>query len=442
MLALSPLLFFILFHAKNYINQNGDFAAEQLNQNGDSTAEQLNQNGDSSAEQSSQDKNAQLNIILEMLVNLTNKVDSLNTTIDSLNTSINTKIDSLNTTIDSLNTTIDSLKTKIDSLNQTLQTISEQQNHKKAFILARNSSCKIITIDSEGRLIFGCGNLITINDKFYVSTCLHVVYDKQNQKTYKLHRIEFTDMKLLNFVNNILIFSNSIDLALIEVSPDMIHQKYAIKPLNQDFSYGQSLIGISYRQKYTSMLSCRIVEKQNYMTKMESEESLELITNCGGSNGYSGTGFLNDDGFLIAIHTGSGDFIENIQINPSSESSDFEYEMEDGTEKSNITDTIHNFITNLTDYTLNIMKTQQRNQTLSVHEFVDQNSIRYKNFASVTNQLYQEIRKESQIISRNPRAEALSAKAIYNLIYNTTNKSLRVSFGQYISLSSSNQLPA
>lgn len=88
------------------------------------------------------------------------------------------------------------------------------------------------------------------------------------------------------------------------------------------------------------------------------------------------------------------------------------------------------------------MKTQQRNQTLSVHEFVDQNSIRYKNFASVTNQLYQEIRKESQIISRNPRAEALSAKAIFNLIYNTTNKSLRVSFGQYISLSSSNQLPA
>ena len=188
------------------------------------------------------------------------------------------------------------------------------------------------------------------------------------------------------------------------------------------------------------MLDCRIVEKQNYMTKMESEESLKLITNCGGSNGYSGTGFLNDDGFLIAIHTGSGDFIENIQINSLNESLDFEYEKEDGTEKSSITDTIHNFITNLTDYILNIMKKRHRNQTLSVHEFVDKNSTHYQNFASVTNQLHQKIRKESQIISRNPRAETLSAKGIFDLVYNPTNKSLRVSFGQNICLSYSNQL--
>lgn len=122
----------------------------------------------------------------------------------------------------------------------------------------------MIKIKTQDFIIHGSGNLIVVNGKFYISTCLHVLYDDYTSNI----TIIFNDKRVMTIGREILIFDTlDIDLALIEAFPTSTQQKYALKVSDQYLFIGDSLIGVRFRKKYASIVDCKIIEMPINATK-------------------------------------------------------------------------------------------------------------------------------------------------------------------------------
>lgn len=124
----------------------------------------------------------------------------------SMNNSMNQKLDLVN----------HSLSHQIDSLNQSTQAL--YYRHQRSLNLASNSYCKI-RLKLFGAIDDCCGNLIFVNDKFYVYTCLHVLSDESMHTFSGNITILLNNRGNIKIVREILIFNTSAIDALIEVFP-------------------------------------------------------------------------------------------------------------------------------------------------------------------------------------------------------------------------------
>ena len=119
----------------------------------------------------------------------------------------------------------------------------------------------------------------------------------------KIEEIVLYDGTILNFSNTIIMFNNIKlpDIALIVVSPNTIQKSHAAVPSNYKNYLGQQIIAISNKEMRPVFEKCKVVEIIN---------KYSIQTNCGGTHGSSGTGYLDDDGYLVAIHRAQARFYD------------------------------------------------------------------------------------------------------------------------------------
>jgi hypothetical protein len=149
-----------------------------------------------------------------------------------------------------------------------------------------------------------------LNSDFFIVTNLHIVGIKNKTRNgteicpRKIMRIS-TKWNENITVGNIFISSTDIgDIALIKVDRCSISlQKYAVEVITKNDNnnnLGMSLIGCSIRNNKVFSQRCTLL----------SDDTKNLISDCGRSHGYSGTGYFNYDGILVGIHMGIRKVVE------------------------------------------------------------------------------------------------------------------------------------
>lgn len=193
---------------------------------------------------------------------------------------------------------------KLDTMNHDMKESVFILQHKKAIFLAEHSSGRIkINQTLKDGNQHACGSLISFNDIYYFATNLHVVFDYDTNRVRKIEEIVLYDGTILNFSNSIIMFNNIKlpDIALIVVSPNTIQKSHAAVPSNYKNYLGQQIIAISNKEMRPVFEKCNVVEIIN---------KYSIQTNCGGTHGSSGTGYLDDDGYLVAIHRAQARFYD------------------------------------------------------------------------------------------------------------------------------------
>jgi hypothetical protein len=139
-----------------------------------------------------------------------------------------------------------------------------------------------------------CGSVVTLNRKLYVSTAKHVVYDDIKKCIRSISNITDINGKNILFKKEVIIFENEdFDIALIEVTSNF---KFPLKVVDLEVDFPEEIFSVSIRNGNFVYQRCMIMEIS----------STKLITNCGETHGFSGTGYVNYNGELVGIHRGQG----------------------------------------------------------------------------------------------------------------------------------------
>jgi hypothetical protein len=209
-------------------------------------------------------------------------------------TTLNESVEQRFTTLEqSMEQTIDRLTKYID---ERLQLFEQTITGSSSIVAASNTAVRIEI--SPGSLdrnnTMASGNLISIAGMCYVSTCRHVLVDNESlpRTIESLRLVDNTTLK----VSGTCSFSSKWDLALVPVSCP--GNRTPLTVAHEEPKVGTRLFGMSHRPHGLVLLPCSILEK-----RVKTYE-----TDCPGTHGFSGTGYLNGEGTLIALHSGSGMF--------------------------------------------------------------------------------------------------------------------------------------
>lgn len=181
------------------------------------------------------------------------------------------------------------LSNRIDEINQKLDIILGGYGARKSY----HAACYIIG-DFNGSCI-----VTNIRGSYYAVTNRHVIYDGQKNCTCIIKYITMADNSTLIFTSNITFFStlDAPDLALIPLEVNSNQASNAVLVSNVTCQIRDKLFGTTFQQRKIRYSECSIVEDIHNETS--------YISDCPGFPVYSGTGYLNYYGELVAVHYGS-----------------------------------------------------------------------------------------------------------------------------------------
>ena len=172
--------------------------------------------------------------------------------------------------------------------------------------------------------LYGSGTLVNIYSHLYLATVSHnVIYNHEYFSEVCNNTITLLDGTIIKPINDsIYVFQKEffynqnislmLDYALIPIKDDPSLFPLAAKISNDTIDIGMSLKSINYVLNLKVYNEGKIYEKeQKYLNFFYSD--------LGGTKGYSGTGYFDDNGLLRAIHYGSGQFIKERSDNNNSE---------------------------------------------------------------------------------------------------------------------------
>jgi hypothetical protein len=192
---------------------------------------------------------------------------------------------------------MDGINRAIDGLNRGIQSIRRVLAGDEPIGFVRQAAVRIWVVNGSGYRIEGSGNVVEFEGLCFVSTCAHVSpFFNSSSVNYSLR---LPDEIKLSMRGASVLFDDEHDVSLIPIEcPDKVHPlKISESPLR----LGTQLWGVSDRSSGTVLLHCRVTqEKRDNTTE----------TDCGGSPGFSGTGLVSWDDFLVGIHRGSGVHME------------------------------------------------------------------------------------------------------------------------------------
>ena len=307
------------------------------------------------------------------------------------------------------------LSTKVDELSTKVDILLGGYGGRKSY----HAACYIVG-DFNGSCI-----VVNINGSYYAATNRHVIYDDQKNCTCIIQYITMTDNSTLIFSSNMTFFSTlaAPDLALIPLKVNSKQASNAILVSNVTCQIRDKLFGTTFQQRNIYYSECNIVEDVN---------DTKYISDCPGFPGYSGTGYLNYYGELIAVHYGSvqTSYERKIQINHCKREKNMAivntyYDCVD------LANEIINFIFgSINDLVYNYSKSCNSNQDISSifssfnksfgeHGFYINDTI-----YDLTVNLMDKLEKNIEYHARNPRTLIIPAYHLYELAH--INKSSRV----------------
>ena len=304
---------------------------------------------------------------------------------------------------------------KLDEINSKLDIILGGYGARKSY----HAACYIIG-DFNGSCI-----VTNIRGSYYAVTNRHVIYDGQKNCTCIIKYITMADNSTLIFTSNITFFStlDAPDLALIPLEVNSNQASNAVLVSNVTCQIRDKLFGTTFQQRKIRYSECNIVEDIHNETS--------YISDCPGFPVYSGTGYLNYYGELVAVHYGSAQtsYERKMQTN--------NYKKESNKAMTNIhydcidlKNNIINFIFNSTNLTYNYSKSCISNQDIdSIFSKFNKSSGESglninDTIYDLTDNLMNKIEDNIEYHARNPRTLIIPAYHLYELAY--INKSSRV----------------
>ena len=291
----------------------------------------------------------------------------------------------------------DKLALRIDGIDSRLDDISKQINTNfkiQSGEFSKNSSYDstgIIKIypESDDGNEYASGNLVKIGKILFFSTCRHVIKTLRGLiRTIKL--IKLYDGPVLEPEGPIYIFTNannSYDYALIKINLTAYNNTEELFSRAATISNSSAVLseivrGITYRD-------VNLVYIQGQIVEIEHNYSNIFQTDCGGTQGSSGSGYFDEYGKLKVIHKGS--------------------ELDDSNELES------SFFNKLNAPLLN-----------SIKKAYDACSNADPSNNVSMNYCFKNVSSSISIHTRNPRTIVLDASQLYNLFLNTTKNTLEV----------------
>jgi hypothetical protein len=203
--------------------------------------------------------------------------------------------------IDNIEAEMKEMKEKFNEIEEEMKENFKKYTGEYSLKLAK-SSLVSITISPATPLnnTSGCGSVVEINEKWYIATAAHIIIKEKEKENCTRTVVKITDVNEndISYSPYALVYKkNEIDVALIPVTN--IKKIGTIKPLKvpeKIIEIPSTIISLTIRDKNLVSQFCNIVEI----------ETDRLITNCGGTHGYSGSPYLTLNGEFIGIHQVQG----------------------------------------------------------------------------------------------------------------------------------------
>lgn len=271
----------------------------------------------------------------------------------------------------------------------------------------------------------GSGVLVEINSEFYFATCAHVIVDETEDflTITNIEEIKLLNGKILIAEGPIYIFSflkqqsqgTKFDYALIKIRDNGLLTR-AAHISNSKIDIGLSLKGITYIESKPVYNEGKVFERDDkYINLFHSD--------LGGTNGYSGSGYFDENGYLRAIHYGAGSFLgqkasihnKNSKINISARAKE---DHENSGFFNSIKESFYTCTSAIQEKKFSFWK-------LKFVSTLNYESPKFKLCSAAISHLLNKF-------ARNPRTAILDSSLFFNLRYNTTGDSIIVYEGQKI----------
>ena len=305
------------------------------------------------------------------------------------------------------------IQSKIDNLDKRI--------HGNFSILSSSQSTGTISVvniyNSQG--FSGSGVLVEIDSELYFATCAHVIIDetKDYLTITKIKEIKLLDGTNLFAEGPIYIFS------LLDNQYQKIKHDYALIKII-DFGFltraahiskskidiGLSLKGITYIDSKPVYNEGKVFERDDTYVNL-------FHSDLGGTYGYSGSGYFDEDGYLRAIHHGAGYFLgQKASINNKNSKINIPVRAKEEYENS----VFFNSIQETFQYCTSAF--QDKKFSFFGLKFGSTINYRSKKFKKCSFAISILLKK----FARNPRTAILDSSLFFNLRYNTTGKSIIV----------------
>jgi hypothetical protein len=148
-------------------------------------------------------------------------------------------------------------------------------------------------------------------NRSFVATCKHVLLamsDTPNSTGACKRKIRSLTMisgqKLAQTGDPLFPSAAAVDVALIPVAqiPDL----EGVKVSQTKVTPGATIYGVSNRENGVAYLQCQVIDREPWAP-------YRWQTNCGGTHGFSGTGYLATNGELVGLHRGQGQFLHFLE---------------------------------------------------------------------------------------------------------------------------------
>lgn len=303
-----------------------------------------------------------------------------------------------------LATRLDFIDSRLDNIDSRFDNISNQININ--FKIQNGEFSKNSSYDSTGIIEiypksddgnpYASGNLVRIGTMLFFSTCRHVIKTfKGLIRTIKLIKLykgpELVPEGPIYIFN---IANYSYDYALIKINLTAYNNTEELFSRAATISNNSAVLseivrGITYRD-------VNLVYIQGQIVEVEHEYANIFQTDCGGTHGFSGSGYFDEYGKLKVIHKGSGYFLGEDEL---ADSNEFE----------------SSFFNKSNEPLLNSIK--KAYNACSNADTSNNDSMIY---------CFKNVSSSISIHARNPRTIVLDASQLYNLFSNTTKNVIEV----------------
>jgi hypothetical protein len=193
---------------------------------------------------------------------------------------------------------LDHVKNQLGEWRGALDYIVDLISGRKQLKAARKASVRIVAFaEDPDYATRGCGSLVEMEGNHFVVTVDHLADKFQaNLSTVDL---ELEGGAVFHPSGPALRFQGALDLALLPVEFQPEFEGITLTVSRTPIVVGMPLWGMSFQAGGFVVQHCR---------SLECEEAITVETDCAGTEGFSGTGYVGDDGVLAAVHVGDGVF--------------------------------------------------------------------------------------------------------------------------------------
>jgi hypothetical protein len=199
-----------------------------------------------------------------------------------------------------------SLNGRIDDVSTSLADATKELSGQKAIKMTNLSRVAISYPINATSTQLGCGTLVLMDGYPYVASAGHVFdhFPAHDPAALTTMNLTMHDGSPLNLTRPPLTFQgfstelSFFDLALLPVQSESFQLPWAQEVSRLPIPIGTPLFGMSSQPDQVVLQYCRTLEAlPDYMQ-----------ADCGGAKGFSGTGYGDPSGVLVAVHLGSDNY--------------------------------------------------------------------------------------------------------------------------------------